>query len=69
MIFKIDYVAHNADKFKADKPVVPMYVVASSFKDATTKAMEYESDNLTLLEVKLATQVGNVAVASNFKGV
>jgi hypothetical protein len=69
VIYKVEYLVSNTDKYKEDKPVLPMYIVAPAFKDAMIKALEYESDNLTLLEVKLATTVGNVAVTSNFKGV
>jgi hypothetical protein len=68
MLYQVDYLVKDQEKYKADGTRVPKYVVGTSFEDVLEKAKTYESENLSLYEAKVVDSSGILVTTENFKG-
>lgn len=69
MLYLVDYLLKNKEEFEKSGVKVPKYIVANDFNGALELARKYESENTSLLEVKLLHADGYVFVSDKFKNV
>lgn len=68
MIYSVTFFITDKEKFEAAKPVVPETIVSEDFDSAYKTASKFESDCLTLCELKVVSN-GHSAIARGYKGV
>lgn len=68
-LYDVDYNVQDVEAYKANPPPLPTQVVASDFKTALALAAKYESDNLSVRELKLAKENIKLAIEEGYAGV
>lgn len=68
MIYSVDYLLKNKEAFEAEKRPLPALIVCDGFEAALKAAKKFESDNVTLFEVKPHVTHDAIIVARGYKG-
>ena len=68
MIYKVNYMVKDVEKFKTDGASVPNYVVAENFDSALKTVRKFESDNVSLYELSVHVDDKNIVLARGYVG-